>query len=874
MSDLTKKDFLYFQNDILADIKKLESKLTEKITNLYSYIQEITLSNEKRFTTFNTIIKTISDNNNGESEKKIISQIERLKKRVEDINVNNTSKITIMQRDLSNALFKYDKIVLDNLKINGLVGEGCQFINLKYFNEYVNKKIKELNVAKDKANNEIVIINEKINDLSTQFKIGLENGRIITNEMINKKSIEIDEKCLGRNNIVEDKIRDMKIENCKYSNDLLSKADDLKVQWEKLESMKNELYTRFDEEKNKFKKNSEHLLHVFNSQKDEFDLIKSRFIEVRDLIKNVRFKKNLNEIVNISGDKETNIKNTKEINALTKKLNFYKKQIIDKKDIEILNREEHKHIILENEKGEDNNSSYKENSINNNSNNDHHRKHMNKSFSPNIRKQNRNSIFDIKSNKKLKYLKNESNKNIYKINYNKNNKISKVNNIQENKINNTNEKNNINKKINNINDNNDNIYDDINENISENENYNDNDTYNMDSYNGMNTQDNNIDDYNNNGKDNNKNELIKIEEKDNNYISAKNISKKIKYTKIKIKSKKIDKNNHNNNINNTGDIGENINTKKIEKNKAFTSREQSKINLAKKIYLINKEKYSENNFAKTSYNINKNKKNLFKINENKPKNSMSSNNINNQQNENEIHQENEEEFSDINFSNNNIRNKILENKNNINITKYSSLSEDEKTYNNKSKINDNIIPDNISKIKYKLNPNNDIKKGSNNNYNIMCLNFGDNSKTNNDNNYNNNNKHVLKKIMYHINLINYNMNEKYKKFSKDIYNNFDKIKTDIYQIYNEINKINAYNFNQFIKGKSFNQIINNFDLYKPGMKLNMNKKIEEIDYHSFFSRNKFLERSIFDEKYESPKSILNNVEPYLIKKFRQNRNNN
>lgn len=370
MSDLTKKDFLYFQNDILADIKKLESKLTEKITNLYSYIQEITLSNEKRFTTLNSIIKSISDNNNGESEKKIISQIERLKKRVEDINLNNSSKISIMQKDLSNALFKYDKIVLDNLKVNGLVGEGCQFINLKFFIEYVNKKIKELNVAKDKTNNEIVIINQKINDLSTQFKTGLENGRILTNEMINKKSIEIDEKCLGRNNIVEDKIKDMKIENCKYSNDLLSKADDLKVQWEKLESMKNELYTKFDEEKNKIKKNSEHLLHVFNSQKDEFDLIKSRFIEVRDLIKNVRFKKNLNEIVNVRGDKEINIKNTKEINALTKKLNFYKKQKISKKDIEILNREDNKHKILENEKGEDNNSSYKENSINNNSNNE------------------------------------------------------------------------------------------------------------------------------------------------------------------------------------------------------------------------------------------------------------------------------------------------------------------------------------------------------------------------------------------------------------------------------------------------------------------------------------------------------------------------
>ena len=81
MSDLTKKDFLYFQNEILEDIKKVESKFAEKITSLYSYIQEMTLSNEKRFTTLNTIIQNISESNHAETEKNIISQIGRLKKK-------------------------------------------------------------------------------------------------------------------------------------------------------------------------------------------------------------------------------------------------------------------------------------------------------------------------------------------------------------------------------------------------------------------------------------------------------------------------------------------------------------------------------------------------------------------------------------------------------------------------------------------------------------------------------------------------------------------------------------------------------------------------------------------------------------------------
>ena len=349
MSDLTKKDFLYFQNEILEDIKKVESKFAEKITSLYSYIKEMTLSNEKRFTTLNTIIQNISESNHAETEKNIISQIDLLKKKVEDINLNNATKIAIMQKDVLNTFYKYDKIILDNLKINGLIGEGCIYKNLNFFNEYINKKVKELIVAKDKTNSEIVIIKGKIKDLITQFKTGLENESIRINELINKNIIEIDEKCLGRNNILEDKIKEMRLENCKYSNVLLSKADELNVQLEKLENMKNEIYTKFEEEKMKSKKNSENLLHIFNSQKDEFDLIKSRFIEVRDLIKNVRFKKNLNDIVNINNSREIDIKNIKEINNLTKKLNFYKKQKMDKKDIKILNREEKNNIIMDNQ---------------------------------------------------------------------------------------------------------------------------------------------------------------------------------------------------------------------------------------------------------------------------------------------------------------------------------------------------------------------------------------------------------------------------------------------------------------------------------------------------------------------------------------------
>ena len=437
MSDLTKKDFLYFQNEVLQDIKKVESKLTEKIGGIYSYIQEITMTNEKRYDSINVIIKTLSQNNNEENEQKILSQIERLKRRVDDVYVNNNSRISIMQKDLSNACYKYDKIVLDNLKVNGLVGEGCPYKNLKVFIEYANKKLKELLVSKDKTNTELNLLKEKINSTITSFKTELENERIKSNDLVNQKFLQFDEKCEERNKSIGEQIKNMRMENYNYSTDLIKKTEEISIQWEKLENIKNEIYAKFDEEIGKYKKYSENLLHTFNSKKDEFDIIKSRFIEVRDLIKNVRFKKNLNQIVNANGNNENNdnranVGRKRDIKVLTKKLNFFKKQKINKKDLEKINRN---NLIKEkeNEKNDSYNNEIKnqnqninkdknnnnKNNTNNNTNNNDIKKYIDKSKIQSTKKIINNRIIEKESEYKIKSKTNSYKKSNYFINKNK-----------------------------------------------------------------------------------------------------------------------------------------------------------------------------------------------------------------------------------------------------------------------------------------------------------------------------------------------------------------------------------------------------------------------------------------------------------------------
>ena len=904
MSDLTKKDFIYFQNEVLQDIKKVESKLNEKIGSIYTYIQEISTSNEKRYDSMNSLVKNISDNNNEKIEEKILSQIERLKKKVEDIAVNNTSRINIMQKDLSNACFKYDKIVLDNLKVNGLIGDGCPYKNLKLFIEYINRKIKEIILAKDKIIVESNSLKEKMNNMTTQIKVELDTEKMKMNEIISQKVNENEEKCLERKKNIEEIIKDMRMENYKYSDDLIKRTEELKIQWDKLENIKDEIYAKFDEEKKIFKKYSENLLHAFNSQKEEFDIIKSRFIEVRDLIKNVRFKKNLNELVNSNGNVNDEKRNNQEIQNLTKRLNFYKKQRISKKDLERLNKEENNLVVMDKEWDKqiiNNENISNNNNLSNNKNrvNNDIKKYMNKANIINIKiekqiNNSRDAYRSTSNNNNNIYNKNKNyinkNKGNYKKIIDKNNSKdkSRKSNTNDNNINKTNSKDNNNAINSDTNNNNDNIYENTYNENETNENNEDEEIddedygndYNKD-YNGnnideMHTQkNNNKENYNYNDSNN---EITKID--NNNYNPKINEINKKSYTKIKIKSlnNRIDKKIDNNTKNN---IENNVNIKYIEKNNYNSNTTNSNFYTNNKIEKI-VNKVPEINFSKTAYNAIKNniKYNIFKGNEKQLLKNMSSNEMIYQKNENrnQNHNQNQEENDEIsenNFTNNNIlRKKILENKNNQ--TKYSSLSEDEKTYNNNyySPINHNDI-----KFRHILSP--DLKKDfQNNNFNFMPLNFGDNSslKIGNDNsNSNINTKLLFRKFIQQLNLVNYNVNEKFKNFSLDIYKNFDSIKNEINKLYNEISKINTNKCKKILKGKLLNFQINNFDLYNnSGIELNMNnikKKINEENYYSHFNRNKLLIKEQNEDNPESHRSILNNVEPFLIKKFRKNQKN-
>ena len=118
-------------------------------------------------------------------------------------------------------------------------------------------------------------------------------------------------------------------------------------------------------------------------------------------------------------------------------------------------------------------------------------------------------------------------------------------------------------------------------------------------------------------------------------------------------------------------------------------------------------------------------------------------------------------------------------------------------------------------------------------------------------------------------MIRFSLSRNNSSFISDkIGNDISTIKKEINQIYNDVNMLTWNNNNKKIgRMVPFNIKINNYDLYNnSGIQLNM-ENFKNF-YKNNFKKNKSSDKYFSSENQETPKNILDSIEPYLIKKFK------
>ena len=310
LSILKERDKIYLDKLIEYKIK------SEKIKTDFDSSNKINISN------FVKIIDT---------QAKITSRLDQLNNyesfvtKTNDKLISHEVRLNNIRDDFSLATQKYDKIYLDNLELPGFIGRCAKYKNCQIFFLEVIQDLAKLNKYREKSIIDLKMYKDKLETIISSMNTILDNNNSSQIKYINETKDKILKDCGNMFNDVRENIKEIRVENSKYAVDLISQSMDMTKKWDKIEKIKADIFEKFNYHINKYQMLTEDTIKSFDEFKVEYGVIRRKFLELSEFIKDVRFRKNI-------GD---NVKK-KEIKEMVKKL-LRKRKSLDAKDIKLLN---------------------------------------------------------------------------------------------------------------------------------------------------------------------------------------------------------------------------------------------------------------------------------------------------------------------------------------------------------------------------------------------------------------------------------------------------------------------------------------------------------------------------------------------------------
>ena len=320
-----KQDLLYFKNDVLCDIRQLEEKLNLKLSEQSVVTSEQFDAYEKKLdqlTNQMTKVSSLITGTTDFSEK--INEFQKFKTKAEDNFNRLNARIITIRKETKDYIESIEKIVNENLRYPGLIGNNCKFFNFRQFIDHIMKQFKDFNDFKVEIDRfDLNNFQKKVNQDISIFKYEIGESKRHSLLLISSNMKEFNSKI---ENIIK--------QNTKMMNENEEKFNDFK---EKINDYLKELQSKFSlVEKNLNDKYIEQLNEI-----QSMKIMKNNFIQDMQKIKsNLELNKKENE-----SKEQSNIKN-----YITEKINDYMSK--------------NKIILKENNNSDNNNNNYNQKILN------------------------------------------------------------------------------------------------------------------------------------------------------------------------------------------------------------------------------------------------------------------------------------------------------------------------------------------------------------------------------------------------------------------------------------------------------------------------------------------------------------------------------
>ena len=288
--EVSKNDFIFFKNEILQDLKKLDSKINDKATSLLKELNEKTSIVDKKLTMQDNRITDIQNFCSTNDEKsKMDEKFKNFKAKLDEFIFINNTKVNSMDKQLSEMNLKYDKNFSTNLTVPRLIGSSCEYPNLRSFLEYVNTKLKDISNSVEKQEKEVKLLKNKISNMDNSAKISQDKLLIKVNTQLTQISEKNEIVIKDHLKLFQEKVDDIRLEGTKHMMEIEEKMKGIKIDWDKLLNIRQEIYDKFDSSINQYIEAKDNLVKEFTNYKLDFSTIKSRFKDLNESYKNFEF---------------------------------------------------------------------------------------------------------------------------------------------------------------------------------------------------------------------------------------------------------------------------------------------------------------------------------------------------------------------------------------------------------------------------------------------------------------------------------------------------------------------------------------------------------------------------------------------------------
>ena len=289
-----RQDLLLFKEEVLKDIKIVQKEFANKFGRMEDILKEQINVYESKVSTFEQRIMNLS--NLISTDRSLLQKIEELiqfKEETNDKLVTDSIRLTNLETDFKVNLKNIESILSKSVIYPGIIGYNGKFKSFHDFMDYVLKQISELNLFKEKSYLDLGPYKKKIDDSLEFVKIQVNHIIGSANEFTIKSVNDAEQRMRSLVQLYDDRLQDTRVENANYSVGLQKKSEELSRLIENVYEIKKDIYKKLKDEVDIMKVDQNQLMRYFTTYRKQFTLIKDKFAQLSEFIRDVRFRANI-----------------------------------------------------------------------------------------------------------------------------------------------------------------------------------------------------------------------------------------------------------------------------------------------------------------------------------------------------------------------------------------------------------------------------------------------------------------------------------------------------------------------------------------------------------------------------------------------------